>query len=122
QNFWELCSIVGSLQSYRLQLSVQGMRDEVRQLTQEWVRLNPERYEALKVDPNVLPAEIRRKGREAREALEEGSELVQGIFQQILQMELLSERIHLLSRTVDLELQRMRAARSLKELFDDRSP
>jgi len=117
--FWEMCTMLATLQSLRLQLSVRRMHKEVNRLVQEWVREHPEGLEALKVDPAALPPEIRHRGAQAREATAEGSAALRATFQQILQTPGLQPRVVLLSDAVEQELLRLRAERSLKSVLDD---
>lgn len=118
--FWDMCSMLASVQSFRLQLNVRRLRENVKRLTAQWAEQNPEEYEALKVQPEVLPARIRREGKQVGELLREGTAQLQGTFQCILQAPDAEERADLLENAVEEELRRMRALRSLKNALGDR--
>ncbi|CAE7853398.1 PRCP [Symbiodinium sp. KB8] len=94
--FWDMCSMLASVQSFRLQLNVRRLRENVKRLTAQWAEQNPEEYEALKVQPEVLPARIRREGKQVGELLREGTAQLQGTFQCILQAPDAEERADLL--------------------------
>eukprot|EP00435_Cladocopium_sp_Y103_P056378 s1156_g19.t1 len=84
--FWDLCSMLGSIQSLRLQLEIRRLRQHVRQLTEDWAAEHPDEFEALK----------------------DGSQELQETFQQILQAAQLTDAALLLEAAVDQELQRVR--------------
>ncbi|CAK9075869.1 unnamed protein product [Durusdinium trenchii] len=114
--FWDLCSMLGSLQSFRLQLQVRTMREEVRKMTEEWAQQNPQAFKDLKRNPQVLPSKIRASGERVKELLQEGTQELQSTFQEILQTPSLSDGAVRLEEAVEQELQRMRAVRSLSFL------
>ncbi|CAE7212039.1 PRCP [Symbiodinium pilosum] len=119
--FWDMCSMLASVQSFRLQLNIRRMRENVKRLTSEWAEQNPEGLEALKKQPEVLPAHIRREGEQVREMLLDGTVQLQGTFQRILQALDVQEQADLMESAVDQELRRMHALRTLKDALD-RSP
>lgn len=100
--------MLASVQSFRLQLNVRRLRENVKRLTAQWAEQNPEEYEALKVQPEVLPARIRREGKQVGELLREGTAQLQGTFQCILQAPDAEERADLLENAVEEELRRDR--------------
>lgn len=115
--FWDLCSMLGSIQSLRLQLEIRRLRQHVRQLTEDWAAEHPDEFEALKVNPKGLPASIRSQGERVRELMLDGSQELQETFQQILQAAQLTDAALLLEAAVDQELQRVRTVRSLNSLL-----
>ncbi|CAK9038024.1 Lysosomal Pro-X carboxypeptidase [Durusdinium trenchii] len=104
--FWDLCSMLGSLQSFRLQLQVRTMREEVRKMTEEWAQQNPQAFKDLKRNPQVLPSKIRASGERVKELLQEGTQELQSTFQEILQTPSLSDGAVRLEEAVEQELQR----------------
>ncbi|CAJ1384653.1 unnamed protein product [Effrenium voratum] len=122
--FWagspDLCSMLASIQGFRLQLSVRKMREHVKRLTEQWAAENPEGLEALKVDPEVLPTSIRAQGKRAQELMSEGAQELQCTFQRILQARELTQRAALLESAVGEELQRMRTLQSLNSILGQR--